>query len=432
MFKMKPLLLGCIADDFTGATDLASNLVQSGMRVVQTVGVPLADAALPHGADAVVIALKSRTIAKEQAIVQSLAALAWLQQQGAKQIYFKYCSTFDSTPEGNIGPVTDALMDALGTTMTIATPASPENGRTVYQGNLFVGNLPLHESGMKDHPLTPMRDSDLQRVLQAQTQRKVGLLPWSVVSQGVAAIRLQLDELQTQGVGMVIVDALRREDLMAIGSAVSHLPLLTAGSGVAVGLAQNFGISSCDQAAQLPPAQGRQVIISGSCSQATNAQVAHFLARGGAGFAVDPLALAQGPRVVQEALAWVTAQHADQPILIYATAAPAAVKQVQAQLGVAHAGALVEHALASIAQGLLALGLGRLIVAGGETSGACVQALQIKQLQIGAAIAPGVPWCYAHSPLAQQGFRLTLKSGNFGAVDFFTQAFMQLDAKAKA
>jgi 3-dehydrotetronate 4-kinase len=419
---MSKLFLGCIADDFTGATDLASNLVRSGMRVVQTIGVPTAP--LNEEADAVVIALKTRTISSAQAISESLAALNWLKSHHAEQIYFKYCSTFDSTAEGNIGPVTEALMDALDVPLTIATPAFPENGRTVYQGHLFVGSGLLSDSGMKDHPLTPMRDSNLVRVMQAQTKRRVGLVAWEVVSQGTAAIQARLAALQTEGVGVAIVDALNHADLMALGAAVCGMSLVTAGSGVAIGLPQNFGIQPSNQAAALPPKQGRCAIVSGSCSQATNAQVAHFLAQGGAGFAIDPMALAQGQNLVEKALIWAQSQDAAKPVLIYATAEPTDVRLAQDQLGATRAGEMVEDALSSIARGLIEQGVGQLIVAGGETSGACVKALAIEQLRIGVAIAPGVPWCYAACAYAQSGhLHITLKSGNFGAVDFFSQAF---------
>ena len=419
---MSKLFLGCIADDFTGATDLASNLVRSGMRVVQTVGVPTAP--LDMQADAVVIALKTRTVSPNQAVSESLSACKWLKNQNADQIYFKYCSTFDSTSEGNIGPVTDALMDALGTAFTIATPAFPENGRTVYKGHLFVGNGLLSDSGMKDHPLTPMRDSNLVRVMQAQTHARVGLVSWETVSQGVAAIQARFAVLQAEGVRVAIVDALNHADLIALGAAVAGMSLVTAGSGVAIGLPQNFGLKPSNQAAALPPKQGRRAIVSGSCSQATNAQVAAFLRQGGAGFAIDPLALAKGLNVVEQALIWAEKQDADQSVLIYATAEPVAVRLVQDQLGATRASEIVEEALSSIARGLVEQGVGQLIVAGGETSGACVKALAIEHLLIGAAIAPGVPWCYAASPFTRDGYlHITLKSGNFGAADFFSVAF---------
>ena len=422
--------LGCIADDFTGASDLANNLVRAGMRVVQTIGVPIG----PLGADvdAVVVALKSRTVAPAEAVSQSLAALQWLQAQGAKQIYFKYCSTFDSTPLGNIGPVTEALMDALGTDFTIATPAFPDNKRTVFKGYLFAGDVLLSESGMQNHPLTPMTDANLVRVMQAQTQRTVGLIDHSVVPRGEAAIRARMDELRAQGVGVAIVDAVSNDDLLRLGPALKGMPLVTAGSGVAIGLPANFGLAPSSQAGQLPPAGGLQAVVSGSCSLATLAQVAHFRSAGRPAFVVDPLRLAAGDGVVAEALAWAAPLLPAGPVLVYSSAEAQAIQAVQGQLGVADAGAMVEHALAAIARGLVQLGVRQLVVAGGETSGACVQALGVTQMQIGPQIDPGVPWCHAFSDVAPDGLHLTLKSGNFGTVDFFSKAFTALAAGARS
>ena len=417
------ILLGCIADDFTGATDLANNLVRSGMRVVQTIGVPAGP--LSAEVDAVVVALKSRTIPATEAIAQSLAALRWLQAQGAQQIYFKYCSTFDSTPEGNIGPVTEALMDALGTDFTIATPAFPDNGRTVFKGYLFAGAVLLNESGMQNHPLTPMTDPNLVRVMQAQTRRPVGLIDHSVVSRGPDAIRARIAALRAEGVGVVIVDATCNEDLLRLGPALKGMPLVTAGSGVAIGLPANWGIAPSSTASALPPAQGLRAIVSGSCSLATNRQVAHFRAQGGPALALDPLQLGgDTASLVREVLAWAQPRLARGPVLVYSTAAPEAVQAIQARLGVAEAGALVEHALASVARALAEAGVQQLVVAGGETSGACVQALGIGQLQIGAQIDPGVPWCHAQG--AAGPLHLALKSGNFGSDDFFSKAFTVL------
>ena len=419
------LKLGCIADDFTGATDLANNLVRSGMRVVQTIGVPTTP--LSADVDAVVVALKSRTAPKAQAIAESLKALKWLQAQCTEgrmpQIYFKYCSTFDSTPEGNIGPVTEALMDELDTDFSIATPAFPDNGRTVFKGYLFAGNVLLNESGMQNHPLTPMTDPNLVRVMQAQTQRKVGLIDYKTVAQGDAAIRERISALRTEGVGVAIVDATSNADLLLLGPALKDMPLVTAGSGVAIGLPANFDLKPSLQASHLPAASGMQAVVSGSCSVATNAQVAHFKASGRPAMSIAPASLMNGQTdaVVQQVLAWAAPLLKDGPLLVYSTAEPEAVKQVQAQLGVAEAGALVEHALAAIAHGLVDLGVQQLVVAGGETSGACVQALQIAQLQIGPQIDLGVPWC--HSPSSTGGLHIALKSGNFGSVDFFTKAF---------
>jgi uncharacterized protein YgbK (DUF1537 family) len=414
--------LGCIADDFTGATDLANNLVQAGMRVLQAMDVP--GEPLRSDVDAVVIALKSRTIPAADAVKESLAALRWLQAQGAAQIYFKYCSTFDSTKEGNIGPVTEALMDALDTRFTIATPAFPDNKRTVFKGYLFVGDVLLNESGMQNHPLTPMTDSNLVRVMQAQCARKVGLIDYTVVQKGADAVRQRVSELQASGVAIALVDALSNHDLATLGAAFKDLPLVTAGSGLAIGLPQNFGLAPSGQAASLPPGSGARAIVSGSCSEATNAQVAAFMASGHAALALDPLQGASGADVVGAILAQAVPLLEKGPVLVYSTADAAAVKTVQEKLGVAQAGALIEETLAAIARGLVRQGVAQLIVAGGETSGACVRALGISQMQIGRQIDPGVPWCFAQTSVPDnKGIHIALKSGNFGSEDFFTKAF---------
>ena len=422
---MTSIALGCIADDFTGATDLANNLVRAGMRVVQTIGVP--SAPLAADVDAVVVALKSRTIAPADAIAQSLDAMKWLQAQGAQQIYFKYCSTFDSTAAGNIGPVTEALMDALGSDFTIATPAFPDNKRTVFKGYLFVGDVLLNESGMQNHPLTPMTDPNLVRVLQAQTKREVGLIDHTVVAHGADAVRERIAELRNDGVGVAVVDAVSNDDLLRLGPALAAMPLVTAGSGVAIGLPANFGIEPSSQASALPPAKGLQAVVSGSCSIATNRQVMNFIQTGRPAMAIDPLRIASGVDVTAEVLAWAAPLLADGPVLVYSTAETSAVKSVQGRLGVEEAGAMVERTIAAIARGLVALGVRQLVVAGGETSGACVQALGVTQMQIGPQIDPGVPWCHALAAAADgAGVHLTLKSGNFGADDFFTKAFKVL------
>jgi 3-dehydrotetronate 4-kinase len=419
----RKILLGCIADDFTGATDLANNLVRSGMRAVQTIGVPAGP--LEVDADAVVVALKSRTTPPAEAVQQSLAALRWLQAQGARQIYFKYCSTFDSTAQGNIGPVTEALMAALDAPFTIATPAFPDNQRTVFKGYLFVGDMLLSESGMRDHPLTPMTDPNLVRVLQAQCRKKVGLIDYRTVAQGEGAIRRRIEALQAEGVAIAIVDALSNEDLLRLGPALKDLPLVTAGSGVAIGLPANFGLAASETASRLPAAGGGSAVVSGSCSQATNRQVQAFIAAGRPARALDPLQIAAGEDVVAQTLAWAEPLLAKGPVLVYSTAQPAAVKAVQGRLGVDQAGAMVERAIAAISRGLVDLGVRQLVVAGGETSGACVQALGIGQLQIGPQIDPGVPWCWGRDA-AGRPLHLALKSGNFGADDFFSKAFTLL------
>ncbi|MET3465489.1 3-oxo-tetronate kinase [Variovorax atrisoli] len=422
---MSKLVLGCIADDFTGATDLANNLVRAGMRVVQAIGVP--EGPLDADVDAVVVALKSRTIAPAEAIAQSLEALRWLQSQGAKQIYFKYCSTFDSTPQGNIGPVTEALMDAMGCDFTIATPAFPDNKRTVFKGYLFAGDVLLNESGMQNHPLTPMTDPNLVRVLQAQCTRKVGLVDYAVVARGAAAIEERIAQLKAEGVSIAIVDAVSNDDLLRMGPALAKMPLVTAGSGVAIGLPANFGLAPSSQASELPRAGGKSAVVSGSCSLATNRQVLDFIQRGGAALAIDPLRIAAGVDVAAEALAWAAPLIDKGPVLVYSTAEAGAVKSVQGRLGVEEAGAMVERTIAAIARGLVERGVHRLVVAGGETSGACVQALGIAQMQIGPQIDPGVPWCHARSEAAPEaGLHIALKSGNFGSDDFFTKAFTVL------
>lgn len=425
---MKKILLGCIADDFTGATDLANNLVRAGMRVVQTIGVPTQP--LEAEVDAVVVSLKTRTIAAAQACAESLAALHWLQAQGAQQIYFKYCSTFDSTPQGNIGPVIDALMRALQTDFTIATPAFPDAGRTVFKGYLFVGATLLHESGMQDHPLTPMTDPSLVRVLAPQTNHQVGLIDYTVVAQGESAIRARIDALRAEGVAIAIVDAVSNADLLRLGAALSDMPLVTAGSGVAIGLPANFGIAPNDRASALPHVDGLQAIVSGSCSRATNAQVAAFIATGAPALAIDPLRLQQGSsaieQVIAEALVFSQAHLAKGPVLVYSTAEPEALKHIQDQMGVHVAGQLVEQTLARIAVGLVKQGVGQLIVAGGETSGSVVQALGMTQLQIGVQIDPGVPWCAGKTAVSEKTLHITLKSGNFGTPDFFSKAFHRI------
>ncbi len=416
------ILLGCIADDFTGATDLANNLVRNGMRVVQTIGVP----ATPLGeeVDAVVVALKSRTIPAREAVAQSLAALDWLRREGVRQVYFKYCSTFDSTAAGNIGPVTEALMAALDTRFTIACPAFPENRRTIFKGYLFAGDVLLNESGMQDHPLTTMRDANLVRVLQAQSKHKVGLIDYATVAKGEAAIRARVAELEGQGVGIAIVDAISDDDLRRLGSALKDFPLVTAGSGVAIGLPRNWGIEPRPQAAELTPVTGHAAIVSGSCSRATLGQVKAFRDAGGAALAVDPLQPESGGAAAA-AMAWAAPALQRGPVLIYSSSEPDAVRAVQDRLGVEAAGARVEQALAAIARGLVERGVRRLVVAGGETSGAVVQALGIEKLRIGPQIDPGVPWCAARSTAAGgEVLHLALKSGNFGAPDFFTKAFV--------
>lgn len=421
---MSHKILGCIADDFTGATDLANNLVRAGMRVVQTIGVPQAPVSL--AVDAVVVSLKSRTIAPDQAVAQSLEALKWLQSIGASQIYFKYCSTFDSTPAGNIGPVTDALMQALGCDFTVATPAFPDAGRTVYRGYLFVGEVLLNESGMQDHPLTPMTDAYLPRVLQPQTQHEVGLVDYRTVQSGEQAIGRQFETLRNEGVGVAVLDAISNEDLLTLGLAVKNLPLVTAGSGLALGLPNNFGVSPNDEAAQLPSPNGYQAILSGSCSRMTQKQVVRFIEQGGTAFRLNPLAAQENDQHVH-VLAQQALKHlSNGPVLIYSTTSRETLDEVQAKLGAGDAGAQVERWLADAAHVLWQGGVRQWVVAGGETSGAVVQALALEQLRIGPQVAPGVPWCHGKSELDGDELHICLKSGNFGDEDFFVTVFDRL------
>ena len=418
------MILGCIADDFTGATDLANTLTRRGLHTVQTIGIP--KGAAPE-ADAVVVALKSRTIPAADAVAQSLAACRWLKAHGARQIFFKYCSTFDSTDEGNIGPVADALLHELGAGFTIACPAFPENGRTIYQGHLFVGGELLSDSSMKNHPLTPMRDASLVRVLGRQTPHKVGLVPYKVVKQGAPAIADAYAALQAQGIRHAIVDALEDRDLENIGAASSALPLITGGSGVAIGLPQNYRTARLIQrregAVALAKAGGPGIVLSGSCSAATLGQVERFAAKHAAR-AIDIAALAADPaKTIGALLEWAGETLKGDPALIYASAPPDKVAAVQAQFGRDKAGAMIEHALAALASGLAAQGVRRFVIAGGETSGAAVSALKVDALEIGPQIAPGVPACLS---CGTPRYALALKSGNFGGPDFFAEALEAL------
>jgi 3-dehydrotetronate 4-kinase len=437
-----PLLLGCIADDFTGATDLANNLVRAGLQVEQWLGVPAEQADHPPDAAyddatprAAVVALKTRTVPAAEAVAQSLQALRWLRARGARQLFFKVCSTFDSTPQGNIGPVADALRAVLAPAepaamaTVVVTPAFPENGRTIYQGHLFVGEQLLSDSPMRDHPLTPMTEANLVRVMQAQTPHRVGLVAHAVVRQGAAAIATRLRALQAQGQAYAVVDAVTDVDLLALAQAVVDAPLVVAGSGLGSALPAAAGVVADPRSAALPPPAGASVVLAGSCSAATRAQVAAFRAAGLPVLALDPLTFAADfDAALSAALEWAGRHLGDQPLLLHATADPPAVRAVQQRLGGSAAGALMERALARLAVALVGSGAGRLVVAGGETSGAVVQALGLRRLRIGPQIDPGVPWCagLVGAPVVRGPARwlhLALKSGNFGGEDFFQRAF---------
>jgi len=420
------MLLGVIADDLTGATDVALMLAREGMKVVQTVGVPTSSAALPE-ADAVVVSLKSRTNAPEEAVEWSLAACEALLGAGAQQILFKYCSTFDSTDHGNIGPVTDALMKRLGARYTIACPAFPANGRSVFQGHLFIGSVLLSDSPMKDHPLTPMRDANLVRVLQPQTTLPVGLVPFGTVEQGADAVRAAFEALAKNSPVIAVADAVTNDHLRILGAAFAGEKLLTGGSGIALGLPDNFRkaglLATSATAAPFVAPKGHTAILAGSCSVATRAQVADAKAKGIEAFEIDPVALAEKRLTAQHILDWALPRLGATPVLVYSTAEPDAVRAIQERFGRDAAGAMVEHLLADVARGFAANGVTRLVVAGGETSGAVVSALGVTMLEIGPEIDPGVPWTLAADG---QTIALALKSGNFGTNDFFTKSLAML------
>ncbi|MEM9678068.1 MAG: 3-oxo-tetronate kinase [Pseudomonadota bacterium] len=412
------MLLGCIGDDFTGSSDLANTLAKEGMRVVQYTGTPLEQAS--DKVDAGVIALKSRSIDPRQAVVQSLEALAWLRAQGCTQFLFKYCSTFDSTSDGNIGPVADALADALDAKAVIACPAFPGTGRSVYQGHLFVNDTLLSESGMQNHPLTPMTDPDLRRWLAPQSGNPIAHIDAQTVFSGSGAIRNALAEIADKGRHLIIVDAIRDEDLRAIGHAASEQVLITGGSGIALGLPDNFkraGVLSVAQNAWSGET-GPCVILSGSCSIATRKQL-EIHSKDHPALEVEAGAVLNGDMTSQKAAQWALAQ-TGLPV-IYTSADPEAVKAVQAKHGRERSAEALEAFFAETARHLTAGGVRRLITAGGETSGAVVEGLTLGQLEIGPEIDPGVPALRAGSDLV-----VALKSGNFGAPDFFAKAAAKL------
>lgn len=419
-------VMGCIADDFTGATDLAGLLARSGASVNLRIGVPSGPPL--KTADFEVIALKSRTAPVSSAVAECRAALKWLQETGAEQFFWKYCSTFDSTAEGNIGPVSEALMSDLGAEQTIYCPAFPENGRSIFMGNLFVGEQPLAESPMRDHPLTPMRDSNLMRLLEPQVTKGVGLANRLVVERGAEALKTRLADLLAEGVAHVVVDAVSDTDLTVIAEACADMPFLTGGSAVAMPLPDVFRmrgqLTSGGVSAPYKVPDGGALILSGSCSAMTRAQVSRYLAEGGAAYQLDPLVLASDG--IGAALEWLADRPSGETSMIYATAKPDAVRAAQEKLGRDQAGELVEAALANCALAARDAGARRFVLAGGETSGAVTKALGVATLQIGAEIAPGVPWTFAQS--AGHDIALTLKSGNFGAESFFADALAKLEA----
>ncbi|MBP2493602.1 uncharacterized protein YgbK (DUF1537 family) [Methylobacterium sp. PvP062] len=417
------LALGCVADDYTGASDLANTLTKAGLRTIQTIGVPEAGRALPE-ADAVVVALKSRSIPADQAVARSREAERWLRARGAAHVMFKVCSTFDSTDAGNIGPVMDALRADAGETVALVTPAFPETGRSVYQGNLFVGSVPLNESPLKDHPLNPMRDANLVRVLGRQSRSPVGLIDTATVARGAEAVAARLDALAQEGKGAAIADAIFDSDLEVLGRAILDRKFSVGASGLGLGLARALavdgrGTRDAAGAAVGEPVGGASACLAGSCSQATLQQVAAAEAIMPV-LRLDPARLLAGDDVVAEALAFAEERLSSGPVLIATSAPPEAVRALQAAHGVDAAGHAIEAALAAIAEGLVARGVRRLVVAGGETSGAVVDRLGLTAFLLGPEIAAGVP--VLRTAGRPEPMLLALKSGNFGGADFFGRA----------
>lgn len=417
--------LGVIADDFTGATDIASFLVQNGLPTIQFNGVP--EGHDDVSAQAIVISLKSRSCPAQQAIDQSLAALAWLQQQGCDRFYFKYCSTFDSTEHGNIGPVTDALLAALGETQTVISPSLPVNGRTVYQGYLFVADQLLSESGMRHHPVTPMTDSNLVRLMTRQAKGQAAVINAAQLDKGAEAVRKQLGELKAQGINYVVLDALNEQHLLTQGEALKETVLVTGGSGLAIGIARAWATqqqnSDAEQAGR--PQGERAVVISGSCSQMTNRQVQAYRQQAPSHEVLVERCLDDAEGYAQELCDWVAANN-QQPLapLLFATADAQQLQAIQQQYGAARSSEAVEHLFAAVTRELKSRGWQRFIVAGGETSGVVAQSLGVTAFHIGPMISPGVPWVRdIHQPLS-----LALKSGNFGDEQFFARAQTEFSA----
>jgi 3-dehydrotetronate 4-kinase len=421
------LVLGSVADDYTGASDLANTLAQAGLRTVQTIGVPDADLQLPD-VDAVVVALKSRSIAADDAVALSREAASWLRQQGAQHVLFKVCSTFDSTDDGNIGPVMDALRQDFKAGPVVVTPAFPETKRTVFMGHLFVGEVPLNESPLKDHPLNPMHDANLVRVLARQSRHSVGLIPFATVENGGYAIHEALEALAAEGKGAAIVDAVADRHLQAVGEAALQNPLSVGASGLGLGLARALVAGKQVTAHQRETAEalavgGKAALLAGSCSQATLEQIAAIEAEIPV-LRLDVRRILAGDKVAEEALRWADEKLAAGPMLIASSAAPQEVAALQKLHAREQVGSRIEHCLAEIGAGLVARGVRRLIVAGGETSGAVVDRLKLRAFLVGPEIAPGVP--ILRTAGEQTEMLLALKSGNFGGKNFFQRALAMM------
>lgn len=426
---MKPIF-GCIADDYTGASDIASQLAEQGVRTVQLFGAPDTLAPQNLDAEAIIIGLKTRTVAPAAAVKESLIALDFLKQLGCQRYYFKYCSTFDSTPEGNIGAVADALADQLDTDAVIFCPAFPQNGRTVYQGHLFVNGVLLSESSLASHPLTPMTDSNLVRWLDQQTPNSVGLLSVDTLEAGRTVAKQSLDASLSNGKCRFIADALNDTHLEELGVVCADFKLVTGGSALAPALVKawrNQGLMgpASNSHVRLPEVSGHAVILSGSCSEKSNRQVANWQAGGGATYFLDPAALMASDSAVDEALHWISAHIDQEPVLVYATSDVSEVSNLQSRYGRGELGHQIEQAFVSIARHVIQNNVQTLIVAGGETSSAVVAGLDLNMLTVGPSIAPGVPWMFQDR---ERTLAVALKSGNFGSDCFYRDALAYLQS----
>lgn len=413
--------IGCIADDLTGATDLANSFAKEGLLVKLFTAVP--ELPMTEPCDVIVVALKSRSVHPEIAVDLSLRAALWLRTCGATYFYFKVCSTFDSTPDGNIGPVADALSARIDAKVVSIVISFPENDRTVFKGHLFVGNVLLSDSSMRHHPINPMTDSSLVRLMQAQTQAGVGQVDLRTVRAGAVAVEVAVKRNQLKGTKYVVIDAVEERDLEAIGHAVSSHRMVVASSGLAGYLARGLGLAGHTLPHRLPVMQGKTAVVSGSCSHTTQRQIEHFAAQGLVALSINESLIRETSSVAEAILEKAAAAPPSQPLLVYSDSSDAAQAALNERFGSTKSAEMVERALASVAAGLVANGVTRLLVAGGETSGACIEALGIKQLAVGMQIDPGVPWCYGKSESQGANIQIALKSGNFGADDLFTRAF---------
>ncbi len=422
--------IGVIADDFTGATDIASFMVQGGLATVQVVGIPSgaedkwAQLAEVQTADCVVVSLKSRSCRAQEAVNLSLAAQKWLDKLGAEYIYFKYCSTFDSTADGNIGPVLEALCQVMGESQTVLCPALPVNQRNVYKGYLFVGSCLLHESHMAHHPLNPMVSSKLENLLEPQLKHKnsCGLLEWETLQRGSEAVQARLQELEKMR--YVICDSICDRDLEQLAAVLlPRMRLFSGGSGLGWALAQHLvrsqAVSKNKLEQNVVPSRTVSVVLSGSCSKATLEQIDEYKKLAPA-FFVDVLTCAKNVQsYVAKVIDWFNRQSmSPYAPMLYASAESTKVQEIQSIIGKQKASKVVEDFFAALAINLKQMNVQNFIIAGGEISGAVVQALQIRYFAIGHTIAPGVPWLKS----LDSGAFLALKSGNFGDKDFFRVA----------